>query len=229
MGLSGGKQVPHAVWPLLADRRRPGFPLCGLILFVFPFFVGCTALNARNAAVSTVVTEPIAVTERIGSTDFGLIGRVSVRDEKRSFSGGIHWHHTDAGDEILLLSPLGQAVAQIRRNTEGIRLSTSEQKVYYAADAESLTEQILGWHLPLMGLQYWVQSMNSPVTVAAMDRDSDGRVVAIRQDDWEITYSSYFPPERLQAAQTQAARPRVLVLNRGDLRIKLVIDHWKTD
>ncbi|MEK7768602.1 MAG: lipoprotein insertase outer membrane protein LolB [Pseudomonadota bacterium] len=212
------------MWPLPADRKRFSFPLSGLILFVFPFLVGCAALSARTAVVSTVIIEPVAGTEGAGPANFGLIGRVSVKDEKQGFSGGIHWHHTDTGDEILLLSPLGQAVAQIQRNTEGIRLTTSEQKVYYAADVEDLTKQVLGWHLPLMGLQYWVQSMNSPATIAAMDRDSDGRIVAIRQDDWEITYSSYFPPERLQTA-----RPRVLVLNRGDLRIKLVIDQWKAD
>ena len=212
------------MWPLPADRKHFSFPLSGLILFVFPFLVGCAALSARTAVVSTVIIEPVAGTEGAGPAKFGLIGRVSVKDEKQGFSGGIHWHHTDTGDEILLLSPLGQAVAQIQRNTEGIRLTTSEQKVYYAADVGDLTKQVLGWHLPLMGLQYWVQSMNSPATIAAMDRDSDGRIVAIRQDDWEITYSSYFPPERLQTA-----RPRVLVLNRGDLRIKLVIDQWKAD
>lgn len=229
MGYCGGKRVRCAMWSLPADRKRFSFPLCGLILLVFPFLVGCAALSARTAVVSTVVTEPGAGMEGVGPANFGLIGRVSVKDEKQGFSGGIHWYHTDTGDEILLLSPLGQAVAQIQRNTEGIRLTTSEQKVYYAADVEGLTGQVLGWHLPLMGLQYWVQSMNSPTTAAAIDSDSNGRVVAIRQDDWEITYSSYFPPRRLQAAQTQAARPRVLVLNRGDLRIKLVIDHWKTD
>lgn len=212
------------MWPLPADRKRFSFPLSGLILFVFPFLVGCAALSARTAVVSTVIIEPVVGTEGAGPANFGLIGRVSVKDEKQGFSGGIHWHHTDTGDEILLLSPLGQAVAQIQRNTEGIRLTTSEQKVYYAADVEDLTKQVLGWHLPLMGLQYWVQSMNSPATIAAMDRDGDGRVVAIRQDDWEITYSSYFPPEQLQTA-----RPRVLALNRGDLRIKLVIDQWKAD
>ena len=224
MGYCGGKRVRCAMWPLLADRKRFSFSRCGLILFAFPFLVGCVALSTRTAVVSTVITEPVTGTEGVGPANFGLIGRVSVKDEKQGFSGGIHWQHTDTGDEILLLSPLGQAVAQIQRNPEGIRLTTSEQKVYYAADVEGLTEQVLGWHLPLMGLQYWVQSMNSPATTAALDRDGDGRVVAIRQDGWEITYSSYFPPEQLQTA-----RPRVLVLNRGGLRIKLVVDQWKTD
>lgn len=224
MGYYGEKRVRYALWPLPADRKHFSFSHYGLILFVFPFLAGCIALDARTAAISTVVTEPAASTVGAGSANFGLIGRVSVKDEKQGFSGGIHWQHTDTGDEILLLSPLGQAVAQIQRNPEGIRLTTSEQKVYYATDVETLTEQVLGWHLPLVGLQYWVRSINSPTTIAAIDKDDNGRVVAIRQDDWEIIYSSYFPSE-----QPQTAHPRVLMLNRDNLRIKLVIDQWKTN
>ena len=224
MGCRAGMRARYATWPPPADRKRPGFPLCGLVLLVFPFLAGCAVFDTRTAVVSTVVIEPVTSAKVAGSANFGLIGRISVKDEKQGFSGGIHWHHTDAGDEILLLSPLGQAAAQIRRDAEGIRLTTSEQKVYFAADVEELTGQVLGWHLPLTGLQYWVQNMNSPTTVATLERDANGQIVAIRQDDWEIAYPSYFPPEQLQAA-----RPRVLVLNRGELRIKLVIDQWKTN
>ena len=56
-----------------------------------------------------------------------------------------------------------------------------------------------------------------------MDLDIDGRVIAIRQDGWEIVYSSYFPSQLIQAA-----RPRALVLNHSDIKIKLVIDNWET-
>jgi outer membrane lipoprotein LolB len=66
--------------------------------------------------------------------------------------------------------------------------------------------------------------MNSPTTAASLGRDSNGRVVTIRQDGWEIAYVSYF-----SSGQFQIERPKVLMLNRGDLRIRLVIDQWKTD
>ena len=101
-------------------------------------------------------------------------------------------------DEILLLNPLGQTLAQIRRMPEGVHLATSEQENYYASDVESLTEQVLGWRLPLMGLQYWVQGLHSPATVAEIDKNPDGRVLAIRQDGWEIGYASYFPASPAQ-------------------------------
>lgn len=195
-------------------------PAYGLFCCLFFLLAGCTTLTDKPVAVSTVVIES-ATSESVASANFELAGRVSVRDSKQSFSGGVRWHHTHASDEILLLSPLGQTVAQIQRNPEGVQLTTSEQKIYRAADVESLTGQVLGWRLPLTGLQYWVRGVNSPATSAAVDKDDAGRVMAIRQDGWEIAYLSFFSLE-----QGQAERPRVLSLQRGELEIKLVVDSW---
>lgn len=196
----------------------------GLFCCLFFLLAGCATLTDQPVAISTVVIEP-TTSESVASANFQLAGRVSVRDSKQSFSGGVRWHHTHASDEILLLSPLGQTVAQIQRNPEGVQLTTSAQKIYRAADVESLTEQVLGWRLPLTGLQYWVRGVNSPTTSAAADRDGTGRVVAVRQDGWEITYLSFFSPE--PAVSVQAARPRVLALQRGELEIRLVVDSWE--
>lgn len=200
------------------------FPAYGLLCCLFSLLAGCATLTDKPAAVSTVIIEAAAI-EAAASPNFGLVGRVSVRDGKQSFSGGVRWHHTNASDEILLLSPLGQTVAQIQRNPEGVQLTTSEQKVYHAADVESLTGQVLGWRLPLMGLQYWVRGDHAPATSATVDKDGEGRVIAIRQDGWEITYSSFFPLKPAHSAQI--SRPSVLALQRGELEIRLVIDNWE--
>ncbi len=208
------------------------FPWWSLFLCAPPFFAGCalTPPAQKNNVVSTVFTEPVPGSAGASSANFLLTGRVAVKGGKESFSGGVQWRHVEAGNEILLLSPLGQTLAQIQLNPDGASLTTSEHHSYHAADAESLTEQVLGWHLPLEGLQYWVQGVNSPVTASEIDLDIDGRAVAIRQDGWNIDYSSYFPAPAVHVTQTQpgthAGRPRLLRLKRGDLQIKLVVDAW---
>ena len=199
-------------------------PAYGLLCCLFFLLAGCATLTDKPVAVSTAIIEPVA-TGAATVANFELAGRVSVKDSKQSFSGGVRWQHTNGSDEILLLSPLGQTVAQIQRNPDGVQLTTSEQKVYRAADVESLTGQVLGWRLPLTGLQYWVRGDHAPATSAAVDKDGAGRVVAIRQDGWEISYSSFFSPEPAHSAQTP--RPRVLALQRGELEIKLVVDNWE--
>ncbi|BCT67007.1 Outer-membrane lipoprotein LolB [Nitrosospira sp. NRS527] len=203
-----------------------------VFIFCIPFipvlFSGCATLSthAPKNAVRTIVIEPVAGLTNAISADFGLIGRVSVKGGKESFSGGVQWHHSGGGDEILLLSPLGQTLAQIQRTPEGVYLTTSEHKRYYATDVESLTEQALGWRLPLMGLQYWVQSLNAPTTASAIDLDMDGSVAAIRQDGWEIDYSGHAPVALTQTGQSGTTYPRLLVLRRNGLQIKLIIDNW---
>jgi outer membrane lipoprotein LolB len=226
------------------------FPWWSLFLCAPPFLAGCALAPPaqKNNVVSTVLIEPVPGSAGTRSADFLLTGRVAVKGGRESFSSGVQWRHAERGDEILLLSPLGQTLAQIQLNPDGASLTTSEHHSYYAADVESLTEQVLGWHLPLAGLQYWVQGMNSPATAAEMDLDGDYRVVTIRQDGWNIDYASYFPASATQVAQTRAQaqaqsqpqfeaqagaqaeplRPRLLLLKRGDLQIKLVIDTWSS-
>lgn len=212
--------------PVCLLKNRFIFPWWFLVLCVPPFFAGCTALAPKNDVARTLVTQPVAGMADAKAADFALVGRVSVKGGKESFSGGVQWRHGESGDEILLLSPLGQTLAQIQRSPEGVYLTTSERESYYAADVESLTEQVLGWRLPLMGLQYWVQSMSSPATVSSMDMNIDGQVMAIRQDGWTIDYLAYSAAAPVQVSQPGTALPRLLMLKRDDLQIKLVIDDW---
>lgn len=206
----------------LPDSRLFFYLVWKILICLFPLIAGCAMIETKPVGVSVIITEPVAIAENASSTDFGLIGRISVQDKKQRFSGGVRWQHAGLDDEIFLHSPLGQVMAQIVQDNEGARLTTSEQKVFFASDIEILTERVLGWRIPVAGLQYWVQGEHFPATVAIKHLDSEGRTVAINQDGWEINYASYFP---MQSAQP--ARPRVLVLNYEALRIKLVVDNWE--
>ena len=206
----------------LPNSRLFYYPVWKKLICLFPVIAGCAMIETKPVGVSIIVTEPVAITENTFSTDFGLIGRISVRDDNQRFSGGVRWQHAGLNDEIFLLSPLGQVMVEIVQDKEGARLTTSEQKVFFASDIEILSEEVLGWRIPVAGLQYWVQGEHFPATVAIKHLDSEGRAVAINQDGWEINYTSYF-----SAQSVQPARPRVLVLNYEALRIKLVVDNWE--
>jgi outer membrane lipoprotein LolB len=198
------------------------------LVFLAPaFFSACATLapEEKNVA-STVIMEPGAMEAK--SAGFRLIGRVSVKEGRDGFSGGVQWRHLQDSDQILLLSPIGQAVGQIERTADGVSLITAEQEHYYADNVEELTERVLGWRLPLSGLQYWVQGTNSPDTPSEIDLDIAGRVAAVRQNGWEITYAGYSPVVAAETPQSEAARARLLTLNRDGLRIRLVIDEWNT-
>lgn len=158
------------------------------------------------------------------AASFALTGRIAVRYDGKRSSAGVHWSHQAASDEILLLAPLGQTVARVRRmaplpDVQQFTLD-AEGKHYAAGDAETLTEQALGWRLPLSGLQYWVLALPVPGEAFSSERDSNGQLSLLRQDGWTIRYTRY-------AASTPDSLPLRMALQREGLQIRLLIDEWQ--
>lgn len=195
-----------------------------MVLSTILLLGGCTSLEKHNVA-KTIILEPEAAETRV-LANFDLVGRISVKTSNDGFSGGIRWQHRNHFHHLLMLSPIGQVVAQIEQNDQGIQLITSDQKVYYATSIEDLTEQVFGWKLPITGLEYWIMGRANPLIIAEIDMDHNDRVIAIRQDGWEITYLDYFSRAVLDHNKAKIA-PRIIELNYPNLKLKLVIDNWK--
>ena len=87
---------------------------------------------------------------------FELSGRLAARQGEEAFTGNVSWRHAGSVDELLVTSPLGQGVARIVRKEDAVVLTTAEPREYRAPDVELLTEQALGFRLPLKGLADWV-------------------------------------------------------------------------
>lgn len=158
---------------------------------------GCAALPEQGAAPAG---------------GFELSGRVAVRHAKDSGSARIFWRHSDDADEMVLTSPVGQGIARITRDGERYRLVTGDKKEFRASDAETLTEQALGWRLPLAGLSDWVQGRASASGGAT---GGAGEGMELRQDGWKVAYEEY-----------RDGRPFRMKLSREDIEIRLVVDRW---
>ncbi|HKB74724.1 MAG TPA: lipoprotein insertase outer membrane protein LolB [Burkholderiales bacterium] len=145
---------------------------------------------------------------------FELSGRVAIRYGKDAASGKIFWRHSGDSDELLITSPIGQGIARISRERDRFRLVTGDNKEYRAADAENLTEQALGWRLPLDGLSDWVQARPSPGRPAEIRGEQDNGL-QIRQDGWQVAYEEF-----------RGGKPFRMRLKREDIEIVLVVDQW---
>lgn len=153
-------------------------------------------------------------------TVFNMNGRIGARYDGKGFYGNVRWRHDAAGDEVWLLSPLGQTVAQLTRGAGGVDLLTSDQRRFHAADAETLTEDVLGWRLPLQGLAYWVQGRPAPGDGAeAREAAADGGV-RLRQAGWTIELDKF-------SVVDGASLPGVVSLRRDGLEVKLAVERWQ--
>ena len=146
---------------------------------------------------------------------FELHGKLAARYREESFSGAVAWRHARESDEMLITSPLGSGVARIVREGDKVTLTTAEPREYHASDAEALTEQVLGFRLPLAGLADWVrgQAADAPRPIQTF---ADGRLKTLEQGGWKIEYQAY-----------EGDRPARLRLLYPGIELRLAISEWK--
>jgi outer membrane lipoprotein LolB len=148
--------------------------------------------------------------------EFELAGRLAARYGNEAFSGNLEWRHARDADEMLITSALGAGVARLVREGNSIVLTTAEPKEYRAADAETLTEEVLGFRLPLGGLADWVRGRPSNPQTARIEYDEGGRVRTLQERGWTIEYQEY-----------EGKLLKRMRLTYPDIELRLAISQWK--
>lgn len=192
-----------------------------LIVLTSRIFVTVLALIVGGCALAPV-SGPIQQATRPDPariTNYEFNGRISVKQEDRGHYGNIHWVKRGEESDVTLLSPLGQVVARIRSRKNAVTLTLDNNREYQAEDGEALTRQVLGYSVPVSGLDFWLLGSPAPGHAADATLRPDGLLGDLTQQGWRIHYEEY------QLAG-DAQFPRRMVLDRGDLQIRLVIDQW---
>ncbi len=136
-----------------------------------------------------------------GPLEFDLAGRIAARYRDEAFTGNIAWRHARGGDEMLISTSFGQGVARIVRQGDAVLLTTAEPREYRDNDVEALTERVLGFRVPVVGLAEWVQGRPSP--------ELEGR-------GWKVEYQDY-------DAQRRPTRMR---LTYQGIELRFLITQW---
>lgn len=179
----------------------------GLLLGCLVFLAGCAGLPVPEQRAQSATSDA-----------FVLDGRVAVRYDGDGHSAGVRWHHAPESDEVLLLNPLGQTAARVYRDREGAVLEDGSS-ARRATDVAALMQEVLGWQLPLDGLQRWVLGQTAPGDWQAMERDTAGRLVYLRQGGWDVRYLDF-------SGSGADSLPRRMKLDSGSLQVTLLIDRW---
>lgn len=149
--------------------------------------------------------------------EFELSGRIAARYRDDAGSGGLAWRHGVRSDEMLLTSPLGQGIARLVRAGDDVVLTTQDGREFRANDAESLTEQVLGFRVPLRGLADWVRGRPAPAPAPILQRvDGAGRLAELEQAGWRIEYLEY-----------KDGLPFRMKLSYPGLELRLAVSEWK--
>jgi outer membrane lipoprotein LolB len=164
------------------------------------FLAACAAPQFRESADNVV---------------FELAGRIAVKYRDEAASGNVAWRHSADADEMLITSPLGGGIGRIVRTKDLVTLTTSEGHDVSARDAETLTEQVLGFRIPLAGLADWVRGHAGPGE-AVTRKDAEGRLAELEQSGWKIEYLGW-----------EGTLPSRMRLSYPGVELRLAIYEWK--
>jgi outer membrane lipoprotein LolB len=188
--------------------------LCSTLLML-----ACAALLSACATSSGPRSSaPVAAYSEV----IDLTGRLSVNYQKdgapHTLSGKFNWAQTADAVNVDLQSFLGQTVATIRVTPSTATLTQGDGPARVAGDINTLTEQALGWSLPVEGLRDWLQGYASA-------RDGERFVASpannqvTTADGWRLNFESWHEtgaqrpaPRRIDAERSGAAGANALSL-----------------
>lgn len=184
--------------------------LIGLLLALW-VLSGCSSLKRAVTLDALRGQEPVKL--------FRLDGRLSVKTETQRISANLIWNRAPAEERLLFAGPLGQGAMEILRQEGRVMLKSADGTLTSAESDELLLERVLGVRLPLDGLVWWLSALPRPDSEFVAVAGEDGRLSSLDQDGWHIEYSRY------QARGTRWLPGRIFV-SRGELELRLVVDHW---
>lgn len=148
---------------------------------------------------------------------FSLQGRLA-ESGLVSFGGTLSWMQDGESFQARFFGPLGVGAVAISGTPEDMEVRSKEGSIR-TGDPEGYMQQQFGWSLPLRGLRYWVLGLPAPGGAASLRLDESGRILALKQDGWELNYTEYQDVNGL-------GLPKKFTISDSDRGFKVLVDQW---
>ena len=179
-------------------------------------FIAILGLSGCAQLPVTVVPQTL---NPVALSAFELDGRIAVHYRENSVIALLHWQHSPAIDSLVLSSPLGQTFMLLNRDRNGVTLVDSEHKRYAAPTMSGLTEQMLGWRLPLEDLSDWIVGSVVPNQTYQLQAATAQSGIRLMQVGWTVSYDRWQPVAGLNL-------PARMTLSGQGVEIRLIISDW---
>jgi outer membrane lipoprotein LolB len=155
-----------------------------------------------------------------------LNGKIDVSYQKDNgqperLSGRYIWSQQPGRVDVSVSDPFGQTVAEISVTPDAATLTQPRREPRTAKDIDTLTQQTLGWPLPVAGLRDWLQGYAV---------DAQGKRIAVSpannsvftRDGWRLRFAEWQDkpgpngapmPKRIQADRSATASSGELSLS----------------
>ncbi|HTJ96436.1 MAG TPA: lipoprotein insertase outer membrane protein LolB [Rhodocyclaceae bacterium] len=143
---------------------------------------------------------------------FSLSGRISIRQQDTAYHGTLSWQHSSAQDELVLAGPLGQGMAELRRDEHGVVLTLPDGAQHQADTLDALAGRLFGTPIPIAALPDWLRGIAPDAS-----KDEKGRPARLVLPDWTVQWLRY----------GENGKPQLLLIEGGDVSVRLRVDSWE--
>lgn len=184
----------------------------------------CVSQPPRAPAPADPVAARQVEAQRRALGDWSLSGRVALSNGRQGGSGRIDWKQRGDRYEISLAAPVTRQSWRLAGDARHARLEGVEGGPREGDDAEALLRGATGWDIPVRALADWVRGVPAPEAdfgTAGVAAGADNLPASIEQAGWRIDYRDWYA-----AGAGQPALPKRLDAQRGEARVRLVLDDW---
>ncbi|TDK30193.1 lipoprotein insertase outer membrane protein LolB [Luteimonas terrae] len=196
----------------------------------------CTSVPVR-APLQTVELEPAALAAaeaRLAAREsavralpeLAFTGRVAMSNGRDGGSGRIEWRQASADYQVTLSAPVTRQSWQLRGGPAGARIDGLEGGPREGADVGTLLWEATGFEIPVTAMAAWAAGARADATTsgpAEVGYDAAGRLARLQQDGWTIDYLEWQPDP---VAGGTPALPTRINAQRGEARVRLIVDSW---
>ena len=191
------------------------------------FCVRGASSRALAASLTALALLTACATTARAPADRAYTGRFAVTtasaEKRENVSGRFDLEIRGLQQILELSSPLGTTVARIEVEPGGARATGVQMQEVRGADADALTEKLLGWPLPVSGLADWIEGRPVPSRSARVERE-DGRIVLLEQDGWTIRLAESFVVVGATDRPRRLTRERPAAANSPSVVLRLIVD-----
>lgn len=141
-------------------------------------------------------------------TYFDASGRLGVKVQEQGSYGHFDWLRQNGVETIDINTPIGTTLGSLCRDQEGVMAMDHKNRLFQAASLEDLSQQLLGYRLPLSALPVWANG--EWVASEPHQLNEDG---SLQQYGWRVQYQ-----------QDEQGKPYLLELKQNDLSVRLVFN-----
>ena len=153
-------------------------------------------------------------------TKWNISGAFSIYQPNKMIIASYNWKQKDQNYHIRIYSSLSAYSVNIFGRPGMVMLSYSPKNNYEARTSAQLIQRQLDWPLPLYDLYYWIRGIPAERKSYHGNFDIYFHLITLQQNGWCIHFSKYISVGLVDF-------PRILQLNNSQLKIKIVITHWK--